>query len=728
MLLPFSSLKKILLLTLLVLIIFAFKPWLKRNSISKPTTCLAVKTLDINFKNDLINIEEYGCKGDGFQSHDFSITNFNQLCVKSASFTNSDIGKIVSVAYAGKDEEHLVSTIKSIVNEHCVILNDNASKNVSNVLGSYGTDNLEPLNRALNNSIQKNIKLFAPKGVYLIGDLNNKTGIKWVQISLTADGQNIYMEGEGKGQTIFRELDGKTQRYGRYTKMIYLYLNNNYNLGNVTFKNFTLDKNARSLTKQLPKNEWNYEQAHSLYIAGGRKKCSPTAGDVVFKNIEVYDKISSGIAWTGFYCNVKSISLENITENTPSFRAHDKDLNSLGTWDASINNPNIFELTTKNKMGDFYTVSKEGVFKGISYKVGETLRFNGSTWLHVIKGRLTTQNNILLGERGDTEITAFSENIVFDNCNLSFVQIEPTETQLSSKEFKRFTKIYNSTIYSLQYTEAKGSDKKFSKLYCENVTSEKYLVRSLTSTAQNCNLKIVERISSFKGLISDSKIRLLYNEEENNITPVNSGYIKNNPTPNNFTFKNCFFEIDSKNNKITPKGYALKSTVTRDLTKNKIVVENCNFDKRLYGSISAYGNGNYIIKNNQLSGLTNAILLGSYKDFKSKTVLENNNYKNVNIKGGATTISINDSNLLYEIYLNERVNESEWNVKWKGMAGGLESLIKSYPTILVEDINKIKNTHLKGTKAEIINKNSNNKNYVCVKRGKGKKSNWSILK
>lgn len=255
----------------------------------------------------VININKFGVFGDGLQLSDWSV-NGNQISSPSVNFSASDIGKIFSIADAGADNEHLVGYITSIVSDTVATVDIQATTNVSNKLGSYGTENTDKIKDAFDFAMNNNIKLYAPEGVYLIGKANDRG----VQFNATKEGANLYLEGAGEGLTIFRDLDGRTQRQGRFTKMFYMYLNNTNNFGNVCFKGFTLDKNGRSLTKS-PVTEFNWEQAHCFGLAQFTTT-SEKVGGFCFEDIEIYDKIGAGISASSSQY-FKKVRFSNITFN-----------------------------------------------------------------------------------------------------------------------------------------------------------------------------------------------------------------------------------------------------------------------------------------------------------------------------------------------------------------------------------------------------------------------------
>ncbi|GER59186.1 hypothetical protein ULMA_12940 [Patiriisocius marinus] len=259
-----------------------------------------------------INASVYGCKGDGVQLNDFSLSG-NVLTSSSASFSSLDTGKTVSIANAGENGEHLLSTIKTIISPNKVLLTNKAASNVLNVMGSYGTDNIRFIQKAVDAAIAQQKTLRFDPGVFLIGDYNINTKTSVIKIAINNPGDNVVIVGSGKHKTIFRELDGKTQRKGRYTKIFYHYLKDSPNVGAIVLSDFSLDKNGRSLTKN-PESIYTWEQAHAWSWAG-HKNGAEFIDSIHISNIEIVDKIGGGINFSSSGTRVNHFTLEKISES-----------------------------------------------------------------------------------------------------------------------------------------------------------------------------------------------------------------------------------------------------------------------------------------------------------------------------------------------------------------------------------------------------------------------------
>lgn len=567
---------------------------------NEPLTTVSNGDLPIEVSNmGLVNAAIYGCKGDGIQLRDFSLSG-NKLTSLSAKFNSADIGKTVSIAKAGIDGEHLISVIKTFESSNKVLLKHSAITAVSNVMGSYGTDNINYIQNAIDAAIADQKKLFFEPGVFLIGDKNTVTNTSSVQIRVRNLGDHIVILGSGKYKTIFRELDGKTQRLGRYTKMFYHYLKDSPNVGTIVLSNFSLDKNGRSLTKN-PSTRYEWEQAHAWSWAG-HKNGAKRINSIQISDIEIIDKIGGGINFSSTKTNVGSVLAQNITESKPS----------------------------------------------------------------------TNINGVVYGYRGDLEFSCFSENIILKNVKLKYIQLEPVKSQKSSESNKRICTILDSSIDTIEYTEGGLEGLGVNVLNIKNSVTKNFRNHGVEFVVENTTISAPYIINSIKGVFKNCKFLLEYDDTENIVKPINATYLRTIPNKNKILFYNCQFVINSDHIKNKPNGFAItSSSKVTDMTYNEIYVDNCKFDSRLQGSIDAYGNGKWIVKNSQLSGYNLAILIGGYKEYFSDLILENNDYSQVSTD--AALIKINNHNTLWKIRGTESQKNISSRISIKGNVGRLAS-------------------------------------------------------
>lgn len=145
------------------------------------------------------------------------------------------------------------------------------------------------LKTALNYAISRNVKTYAPKGIYLLGGRVDPT--------LTND-CNAILEGDASGQTILKEKDGLTLILGRYNMSLYFLAPDGVSANSVIVRDITIDKNGH--TSPAPTaGSYQYEQAHCLAIASGWLNAKIKYVEV--SNVETKDKIGGGIVLTQGY-------------------------------------------------------------------------------------------------------------------------------------------------------------------------------------------------------------------------------------------------------------------------------------------------------------------------------------------------------------------------------------------------------------------------------------------
>jgi len=269
---------------------------------------------EVNFIDET-DVSNFGAKGDGVQVDDWAVTG-TTISSASITFNANDVGKVVSIADAGASGEHLVGNIISVdTGANTATLDVTATTNVTGKLGSYGTPNMKPFQDAFDFAIQNNVKIKARPGVYLIEDSNpDNPTFKQVRINFTSENQNFSFEGAGAGLTVIRELDGKTQRIGRFTSIFYCNLPSTTPVGNLFISNLTMDKNGRSLTVNPP-TLFEWEQAHAITVVKTDVSNQNTAKHFKFVDIEIFDKIGGGINHATSDCIINKYDVLRITQN-----------------------------------------------------------------------------------------------------------------------------------------------------------------------------------------------------------------------------------------------------------------------------------------------------------------------------------------------------------------------------------------------------------------------------
>ncbi len=203
--------------------------------------------------------------------------------------------------------------------------------------GDGVTGDHKAIQRAVDFSIAQNVPLYAEAGTYIID--YGEGGNAAISIKLVdSPDNNFSLIGAGKGLTIFKEDNGKTQSSGRYTKMFYIYLNQQNDVGDIVFRDFTLDKNGRSSTLPGGDNPGDYawEQAHCIGFSGRANTSPLNLRSVLFQNIHIKDKIGAGINISSMSTQYGSVILENITDEPFSGRFGHRGTLEIGCFSTEI--------------------------------------------------------------------------------------------------------------------------------------------------------------------------------------------------------------------------------------------------------------------------------------------------------------------------------------------------------------------------------------------------------
>lgn len=663
-----------------------------------------------------LTIDDFGAIGDYSQKEDFSIVG-NRLSSPSVVFVSSDIGKVGALAYAGKDQEHLVFKIVGIdtkANE--AVLDIPAVTDVSNKLGCYTSDSTRAIQDAVNHAVKYNSNVVVPAGNYCICDIDEAMSYINIDRRLFTEPNKSYgLVGQGRS-SIITEFDGKTQRNGRYSKMFYHWMRGHENVGSILIKDLTFDKNGRSLTKQN-NSDFFYEQAHCFAI-NGNENLVEKVERFEMQNVHFHDKIGAGFNWSSSPTVLKSGHIEGVTESTPAYTFVDDTAVILGQWNASTNTPDIFSTTPKDNSR--YIVVEAGVQNGITYAVGDhAIRTNGSFY-RVSKGRFTNRHGVLYGERGDIEMSPYCDNIVIQNVNVRFVQIEPVASSPATKELRRNTKVMDSIIGNLQYTEPATSNYFYSDLYVCNCQLNEFLARNVNFVVTESTIKIPKVISTPKGVIQDSII-LVDVDTGNKVRPIVSANLTGYVTTNNITFKNLDVRINSEDPTISPVGAVFTSNPLLLGTSCFTNLMNVNFDPRFRANVFAYRNGTWLIQECNFSGDDTIVHAGGFASFASSVTLINNNYDNVRV--GATLYQINNHNALWNVSIRDSFPDQKYKIRKKGAVGDFAKLYTSNIIKTIDTIENRSDSVEVGDIFEIENPVPGGfTKYICTKAGNSRSS------
>jgi len=176
-------------------------------------------------------------------------------------------------------------------------------------IGDSIVNDIDYIQKAVDYCVKNNIPLYVPQGTYIIG--TSITGAGEIRINnLTDNYQGLEVIGDGIRKTIFKHQDGHMEKFGRYARMFFAYLDDTnakqYKHGSFSFKKITFDKNARS--NSSPENPYDWEQSHIISFAGNSVEL---VKNVVFEECEFYDKTAACINMATSATEFENVVLKN---------------------------------------------------------------------------------------------------------------------------------------------------------------------------------------------------------------------------------------------------------------------------------------------------------------------------------------------------------------------------------------------------------------------------------
>jgi hypothetical protein len=118
----------------------------------------------------VFNVKAYSAVGNGIQFSDGAITTGTTAFTSaSATFTASDVGKVITIEDAGGTDINLTTTIAAFVSATAVTLTAAASATVSSKTFVYGSDDTTYIQAAIDAAAADGGgTVFFPKGIYVI--------------------------------------------------------------------------------------------------------------------------------------------------------------------------------------------------------------------------------------------------------------------------------------------------------------------------------------------------------------------------------------------------------------------------------------------------------------------------------------------------------------------------------------------------------------------------------
>ena len=283
-----------------------------------------------------------------------------------------------------------------------------------------------------------------------------------------------------------------------------------------------------------------------------------------------------------------------------------------------------------------------------------------------------SEDKVIWGERGDIELSGTNGVNIVDGVTADYMQIEPVESMKASETNARQTIVVNSEIKTIQFSEPSSlimGDAKYSTLHINNVICERQLsLRNVDAAVYNSTVNLSNIYNTPSGLkATNCKILLDYDAASNSVSPVrirvpsstSGGLAK-------ASFSNCSFDIDSDSVMPGVTGFALEGHRKAGNVQEVVIsLDHCTFDRRLYGSINAYGNGKFNTSNCQIAGQAKGIQVGGYNVYGSDVRSDNNDFSAV----AGDWLYIQAHNNLWKLAVNGSYAESEWRLGQLGSTG-----------------------------------------------------------
>lgn len=506
--------------------------------------------------------------------------------------------------------------------------------------GDGATNDRVAFQAAIDYCIQNDEALYVPAGVYIINTQQGTTGTNTqspLQLdNLTADGQSLYMFGDGKGKTIIKEQDGCLDfgwntgvvNNANFNRLFYCHMASTpYSAGHYVFKGITFDKNNRSNSTTpytATGSLFGFENATILQFAGNTGSSGmPSIKSVTVDDCEFIDKMGPCVNLSTSDVNVTSIVINNCY---------------------SVEHPTIMD--------------------------------NPTEW----------------GEREDFGLAIDCENTIIQNTTCLYAQIEPT-VESTAARVRRY-KMSNCKIDKLEFTEGgTGGDYTFVDLVNMHVNKEATF-RGMHVTVANSIMKgplnLAKTESSFHSPLTMRVVNstMLLHYIAGDVKPL---YIKHANAPNSNSdfeylasadFVNCDIMIDSTD--VITTGYALSSGLSKSTQSAPcpVTFTGCRFDERLYGVFNSYNTGgDFTFNNCILAGSAYAFSAGTQGDKVCKLTINNCDFSKVT----GTNILINRPTLStgsFELSISGTYNVSDWSYATANGSANIDTYYKIKPKLI----------------------------------------------
>jgi hypothetical protein len=210
-------------------------------------------------EDKVFNVKAFNAKGDGVRLVDASIYSGSAtLTSATASFTISDVGKVITMSNGVSSGVDLTTTIASVESANSLTLATNATNNVIDSQIVYGTDDTVAIQAAIDAvrySSPRSGTVFIPEGIYIVNGAFNKANNSQIEVPTVSAPMELKIKGVGSmgwdtwlGSILYSTRNGTDGTYavisgiygGDPNQMTHVYLT----LDNLLFKTVQNPKNS----------------------------------------------------------------------------------------------------------------------------------------------------------------------------------------------------------------------------------------------------------------------------------------------------------------------------------------------------------------------------------------------------------------------------------------------------------------------------------------------------
>lgn len=286
--------------------------------------------------------------------------------------------------------------------------------------------------------------------------------------------------------------------------------------------------------------------------------------------------------------------------------------------------------------------------------------------------KTTQHGDGTFGQRGCIELGIASENTVIDQVTARYAQIEPVLA--SSPTRRRHTKINSSRIDSLEFTDKGG----YSLLDVSNTDcNHKLLVRGVSANIDGCQFVPSDIFAEGVIRMRGCTIRCQYDAGANAVSGLIFGGVTGYLGYGELHVSDSSIVIDAETVAASPSGFGIAGNGSAPAGSRLIVVDNVNFDSRLYGSVFGYATADIRVERCKLAGHNRAIHVGGFStNFGGDAYIGQNDFSAVT----GEWVWITRSNVEWELTIEGSYPAADFKFNVNGV-NDLDGAIKSLPRL-----------------------------------------------